>query len=95
MQVNIDPAELKPVIAETVQQTLEAIHADENRLRDRMAFSESEAARLLGLQRHQLRDCRLRGELGFSVGPARKILYSRSDLLAFLGRSRTEARVRP
>jgi hypothetical protein len=50
----------------------------------RLAYPEAEAARLLGLRAHQLRDCRLRGEIEASVGPGRKVLYTREQLLAYL-----------
>jgi hypothetical protein len=49
-----------------------------------MAFGEAEASRLLGLQRHQLRDARLRGEVAFSRGPGNRVLYQRSDLERYL-----------
>ena len=92
MQVNISPEELAPVIAATVAATLEAIRSDEAKLGDRLAFSEPEAARLLGLETHQLRDERGRGRIGSSSIVGRRIRYVRADLLAYLNRNRTEAR---
>jgi len=88
MQVTIDPAELEPVITATILATLLAIKADEDRLGDRLAFSEPEAARLLSMQPHQLRDERLRGRLGASGIPtSTKKRNSRHTNLVTHGRS--------
>ena len=65
---------------------------DEARLGDRLAFDEPTAARLLSLEPHQLRDERLRGRITASTIVGRRIRYLREDLLAYLGRNRTEAR---
>ena len=93
MQLSIHPSAFASVVEATVIKTWQAILADMDRLGDRLAFSEAEAARLLSLKQHQLRDCRLRGEIGASIGPCRKILYRREDLLAYLARNRSEARI--
>lgn len=92
MQLNIDPAELAPVIEAAVAETMARIRADEAALGDRLAFSEQEAARLLGLESHQLRDERLRGRITASQIVGRRIRYLRQDLLDYLARNRTEAR---
>lgn len=90
MQVTIDPAELAPVIAATVEATLIRFGADQAKLTERLAFNESEAARLLDLEPHQLRDARLRGELAASRITGRRIRYTRQDLLDYLRRTRIE-----
>ena len=92
MQLNIDPAELAPVIEAAVAETMARIRADEAALGDRLAFSEQEAARLLGLESHQLRDERLRGRIAASQIVGRRIRYRREDLIGYLSRHRTEAR---
>jgi len=84
LALSIDPAGLTPLIRAVVRETLAAVEADQGALPARLAFGEAEAAALLGLHPHQLRDERLRGRIKASVGPGRKILYSRSDLLAYL-----------
>ena len=54
---------------------------------DRLAYSEAEAAALLGVQRYVLRDARLRGEIaGCRIGKG--IRYEREELLDFLRRRR-------
>jgi hypothetical protein len=81
----VDANALTPLIAAVVEATLVRIDAARAALpADKIAFSEPEAARLLSLHPHQLRDARLRGEIEASVGPGRKILYSRGDLEKYL-----------
>jgi Helix-turn-helix domain len=92
MQVNIDPEELIPIIRATVEATLARIRDEEQQLGDLMAVDETGAARFIGLERHQLRDERARGRIGFSQIVGRRIRYTKSDLLEYLARNRTEAR---
>jgi len=56
----------------------------------RLAWSEVEAAGLLGMAAHVLRDERRRGRISASVGPGRRILYTRADLLGYLASRRWE-----
>jgi len=92
MQLILNPAELAPVIAATVQATLAQIQADEARIGDRLAIPEPEAARLLSLEPHQLRDERLRGRISASVIVGKRIRYSRADLLQYLADRRVTAK---
>jgi hypothetical protein len=79
-----DIADLQPIIAAAVRSTLDQIQASESKLADRLGFSEAEAAMLLGVPRHVMRDCRLRGEISArKVG--KKFIYSRTALVEFLG----------
>jgi excisionase family DNA binding protein len=82
-----DIAELRPVITAVVEQVLEHVHQRECKLENgRLAYNEAEAAALLGIARHVLRDARLKGEIqGSRIG--RKVLYSRDELVAFLRRA--------
>jgi len=84
LQLAVEPALLEPLIRAIVEQTIARLDQAREVLPDKIAFGEAEAARLLSLHPHQLRDARLRGEIEASVGPGRKILYSRADLLAYL-----------
>jgi hypothetical protein len=88
LSLSIDPAALKPLIAAVVAQTLEALERDRATLGDRIAYSEPEAARLLGLHAHQLRDERLRGRIAASQIVGKRIRYSREDLLDYLAARR-------
>lgn len=92
MQFSIDDAAMRPIISATVAETLAIIRQAETILGDRLAVDEAEAARLLGLERHQLRDERGRGRIGCSQIVGRRIRYTREDLLAYLAAGRTEAR---
>ena len=92
MQLNLDPEELAPLIKTTVQETWARIRDDEQQLGDRLAVDEATAARMLGLERHQLRDERARGRIGSSQIVGRRIRYTKADLLEYLARNRTEAR---
>jgi hypothetical protein len=88
LSLTLDPAALRPLIAAVVAQTLEAMEKDRAALGERLAFSEREAARLLGLNPHQLRDERLRGKIAASQIVGRRVRYTREDLLAYLAAGR-------
>jgi excisionase family DNA binding protein len=79
-----DIRDLQPVIAEVVRQVLATLHDNDDRLPvDRMAYSETEAAQLLGTERHVLRDLRLRGKIA-AKKCGKEWRYSRQTLLDFL-----------
>ncbi len=78
-----DIDDLQPVIASVVDRVLERLAADSERLGDRLAYSELEAADLLGLPRHVLRDMRLRGQIS-AKKCGKQFRYSRQTLVDFL-----------
>jgi len=83
MRIEFELDDLKPVIEEAVRATLEQINHLQGSLGDRMAFTELEAAELLGLPKHSLRDLRLAGRIRASrLG--KRIVYSREELLRLL-----------
>ena len=83
----IDPVTLKPLVAEVVREVLSQTRTDNRQLPDSpLAYSEPEAASLLGLEPHQLRDARLRGVIRASKITGRRIRYRREDLVAYLDR---------
>lgn len=87
MKLSFDEADLRPVIEQIVAATLVQIQSDEAKLADRLAYTEPQAAAILGIRPHVLRDARLRGEIsGSRVG--KRILYERDELLRFLRRQR-------
>jgi hypothetical protein len=90
LNLQIDPALIEPIIAAVVAKTIAALDAERAQLNGRLAYPEAEAATLLGLHRHQLRDERLKGRIAASVGPGRKVLYTRQDLLDYLAARRWE-----
>jgi len=92
MNLRIDLAQLEPLIQKVVAETVVRIEADRAKLDGKLAYSEPEAARLLGLQSHQLRDARLRGKIQCSQITGRRIRYTRDDLMHYLGSNRWEPR---
>jgi hypothetical protein len=90
LSLAIDPAALAPLVRAIVAEVLAQAQADAARVgTDRLAYSEEEAARLLGLEPHVLRDERRRGRIGASCIVGRRIRYTRQDLLDYLAARRT------
>jgi hypothetical protein len=83
MQVTFDPDDLRPLIQQVVAETLDQRADHDAAMGGRLAFSEVEAAALLGLRPHVLRDLRLSGRV-VAVKAGRSYRYSRVSLLAFL-----------
>ena len=77
-----DIADLAPVIREAARAAIDELQGAEARLDgQRLGYPEAEAAALLGLPQHVLRDARRRGELkARRVG--KKFVYSRAALVA-------------
>ncbi len=85
--ISFDDVLLQPLIERVVATVLDRLQGEQDSLRDKLAYTEAEAAALLGIQRYVLRDARLRGELaGSRVG--KRILYERQELLEYLRRRR-------
>jgi hypothetical protein len=82
--LSIPPETLEPLVRRVVEDTLRRLDEIRGTLPERLAFRESEAAQLMGLRVHQLRDTRLRGEIAAHVGPGRLVLYRREQLLDYL-----------
>lgn len=90
LNISIGTKELEPLIRQVIEQTVRAMEDERARLPgDRLAYSEEEAASLLGLEPHVLRDERRRGRIAASSIVGRRIRYTRDDLLAYLRERRT------
>ncbi len=90
MKIEFDREILRPVVEMAVTEAMERLEAQQQKLGGRLAFTEPEAAVLLGVKPHVLRDCRRRGELcGAKVGS--RIVYTRDDLISFLDRQKENA----
>jgi hypothetical protein len=89
LHLQLPPALLRPLIAEVVREVLAALEADRATLPDKLAYSEAEAARLLSLNPHQLRDERLRGRIAASAIVGGRIRYTRANLLDYLAARRS------
>ena len=74
---------------QVVSETLRAVRESSLAGDERLAYLEPEAASLLGLQKHQLRDERLKGRVE-ATKVAGKWSYTRDSLLDYLARGRQE-----
>ena len=87
LKIEFDRDTLRPLVNLAVAEALDRLEDERAKLNGRLAFTEPEAAALLGVKSYVLRDCRRRGEIeGAKVGS--KIVYTRADLLAFLDRQK-------
>lgn len=95
MKIAIDSEDLRPLVEQVVEATLKKLAENKSALGadDRMAFSEAEAARMLGMNSHQLRDERLRGRVTGSITSGRRVKYTRADLDAYLAARRVSGPV--
>ena len=85
VQLTLDSEALTPLIREIVRETVTAIQDAQGAVPERrLAYSEEEAARLLGLQPHQLRDERRRGMITHTKIVGGRIRYVRDDLTRYL-----------
>jgi hypothetical protein len=88
VNITFTDADLRPLVESIVVSTLEKFEADQEGIGERLAFTEPEAAALLGLRPHVLRDARLRGEIEASrVG--KRLLYEKAEILRFLRQRRS------
>jgi hypothetical protein len=84
VNLQLEPDALEPVITRAVEMALAKLDAVQAALNGKLAYSESEAADLLSLEVHQLRDERLRGRIQAYQIVGRRIRYRREDLVAYL-----------
>ncbi|NLX55876.1 MAG: helix-turn-helix domain-containing protein [Planctomycetaceae bacterium] len=79
-QILLDRETLKPLVNEVVRQTLAECREMFESQPARLAWKEDEAAQLIGMQPHQLRDRRLEGRvLATKIG--RSWYYCREELM--------------
>jgi hypothetical protein len=84
IQLHVHLEALRPLIRTIAAEVASELQNASAALPERMCYSEPEAARLLGLQPHQLRDERLRGRLVGSRIVGGRIRYERAELLRYL-----------
>src|SRR4051794_7530509 len=88
----VHPDALRELVREVAVQVVAELDRDKASLpAGRLCFPEAEAAPMLGLQQHQLRDERLRGRIAYHRVVGNRVMYSRDDLLAYL-RERRQGR---
>lgn len=89
MQILFNSGDLAPLIESVVAATVDRLEGDRAKAISKLAYTEPEAAALLSIRPHVLRDARLRGEIvGARIG--KRILYERDALLEFLRRRRCQ-----
>jgi hypothetical protein len=86
LNLQLDPTSLEDFVRRVVEQTIAALDAQRAQLDSGLAYTEAQAAALIGQQPYQLRDERQKGLIEASSGPARKILSTRASLLAYLAK---------
>lgn len=87
----IDGDVLRPLVRQIVQEVAEALRDAEAAVPgSRLAYSEAEAARLLGLNQHVLRDERLRGRIEACRVVGGRIRYEPAALRGYLASRRME-----
>src|SRR5262245_18486101 len=91
---SIDQAGLRTLNQQAVEETLRRLEEARSSApdrRDRLAYPEAEAAALLGLAQHVLRDERRRGRIAATKVVGGRVRYTRQDLIDYLMASRREA----
>jgi hypothetical protein len=85
VQISIPPESLRPLVEQCVGEAVARLEQVKATLpAKRLAYSEAEAAELLGLNRWQLRDLRRRGEITASRMVGNRYAYEHETLVAFL-----------
>ena len=86
MKFVIDETDFEALVEGVVDATVAKLEANQAKANGRLGYPEAEAAALIGVAPHVLRDCRLRGEISArKVG--KRLVYSRDALLRFLNDS--------
>ena len=86
-RLEINNETLRPLIEQVVAETIERLESRHARFAGQIAFTEPEAAALLGVQPHVLRDLRLVGAIE-AARVGRRIVYTRADLMHYLEQNR-------
>ena len=86
-KIEFDKDDLAPLIEQVVAATIDRLRDHEAKFTDRMGYGEGEAASLLGIPRHSLRDCRRRGEVDcYKIGS--RIFYTPDQLKKLIATNR-------
>ena len=91
VQINLDAESVHPVLQllseSLLEQLKEQVRQEEP---ERLGYTEPEAAVMLGMKAHQLRDERLRGRVECYRVTGNGVRYSRQHLLDYLTRDKSE-----
>lgn len=91
VKIEVDTVALKPLIESIIKQVISTVD-DRNILKGKLVVDETEAARLLGLKKHCLRDERLRGGIKASQTVGNRIRYTAADLIGYVLEHRYETK---
>ena len=92
-QLHLDPDELRSLVQETVAHVVHELDEFKVIYNGRLGYSEAEAADLLGLKQHQLRDLRRNGKISYARIVGNRVCYTIEDLRTYL-RTNREGRTR-
>jgi hypothetical protein len=85
VHLQLEPEALRPLIQAVVDEVVARLESCRQTLPEgRLCYSEAEAAELLSLEPHVLRDERLRKRIQASQIVGKRIRYMQSDLIAYL-----------
>jgi len=85
VNLQLEPETLEPLIRRVVEETLARVADAQAALPNgRVAYSEEEAAELLGLEANCLREERVRGPIQASKIVGRRVRYLREDLVGYM-----------
>ncbi len=88
--LELSPDELRPLVQTVVKEVLKELETRRQLVNGKLAFSEAEAAEMIGLNSWQLRDLRLEGKITHCRIVGRRIRYTPKDLEDYLDRGREE-----
>ena len=93
--MRLEPADLeslRPLLSEIVRDAVAGLATKQPATNDEpRVYTESQAAELLQLQKHNLREARKAGKIAFTRTVGRRIAYTKQDIDDFLKRERVEA----
>jgi Helix-turn-helix domain len=89
--LQLDTESLRPIIRTIVEEVVAQLESNRVKLDAKLAYSEQEAARLLGVGVHVLADERRRGRIAASQIVGKRIRYTPDDLSNYLASRRTSA----
>jgi hypothetical protein len=86
LSLALDETALETLIARVIESTLARLDEARAQMGDREGLTEEEAARLIGLEPHVLRDERKRARIKGYVIVGGRVRYRRQDVIAYLTR---------
>jgi hypothetical protein len=84
LNLHVAGTDLAPLIRDIVQEVINQFQEFHAKSGDKLCHTEEEAAILLGLKSHQLRDARLAGKIECCQLTGRRIRYTKEQLLDYL-----------